>query len=97
MEVVIEPLLEGVNQVSLHAKRGLDEMLQTSQVCVSDSCLPLLVRQKALQANVSHRSSIVAGARPLRPCNKSIMQEESNRYSNLAFPIHACRYVVTQQ
>lgn len=53
MEVLIEPLHEGMNLVQVHAKSGLEDKIQTTPVFVSDSCLPILVRQKALQANVS--------------------------------------------
>ena len=53
VEVLIEPLHEGMNLVQVHAKSGLEDKIQTTPVFVSDSCLPILVRQKALQANVS--------------------------------------------
>jgi hypothetical protein len=53
VEVLIEPLHEGMNLVQVHAKSGLEDMIQTTPIFVSDSCLSVLVRQKALQANVS--------------------------------------------
>ena len=56
VEVLIQPLLEGMNKVQVHAKRGVEEMIETTPVFISDSCLPILVRQKALQANVSNCS-----------------------------------------
>lgn len=59
MEVLIEPLHEGMNLVQVHAKAGLEDKIQTTPVFVSDSCLPILVRQKALQANVSCNSKLV--------------------------------------
>ena len=53
MEVLIEPLHEGMNLVQIHVKAGLEDKIHTTPAFVSDSCLAVLVRQKALQANVS--------------------------------------------
>lgn len=53
MEVTIEPLPCAMNKVSLTVKDGLATYLNCSPCLVSDKWLPLLVRQKALLANVS--------------------------------------------
>lgn len=53
VEVLIQPLHEGMNLVQVLTKNGMEDKIQMAPVFISDSCLPILVRQKALQANVS--------------------------------------------
>jgi len=53
VEVVVDPLPGNMNRVCLAAKKGLEEMLLSEPSLISDTWLPVLVRQKALQANVS--------------------------------------------
>lgn len=53
VEVLVEPLASGVSRVSVRAKRGMEQMMDSRSFVISDQWLPVLVRQKALQANVS--------------------------------------------
>ena len=49
----MEPLGSGMNRVSVRAKKGMEQMLDSRPFVISDQWLPVLVRLKALQANVS--------------------------------------------
>ena len=49
----MEPLTNGLSRVSVRAKRGMEQMLDSRPFVISDRWLPVLVRLKALQANVS--------------------------------------------
>ena len=51
-EVLVEPLAGGLSRVSVRAKRGMEQMLDSRPFVISDQWLPVLVRLKALQANV---------------------------------------------
>lgn len=54
-EVVIQPLPGGMNRVHTQAKKGLEvaDLLQGKPSLISDLWLPVLVREKALQANLA--------------------------------------------
>ena len=54
-EVLVEPLTGGLSRVSVQAKRGMEQMLDSRPFVISDQWLPVLVRLKALQANVSQQ------------------------------------------
>ena len=49
----MEPLAGGMSKVSVRAKKGMEQMLDSQTFVISDQWLPVLVRLKALQANVS--------------------------------------------
>ena len=53
-EVLVEPLAGSLSRVSVRAKRGMEHMLDNRPLVISDQWLPVLVRLKALQANVRH-------------------------------------------
>lgn len=57
-EVLVEPLSGGMSQVKVRAKKGMEQMLDNRAFVISDQWLPVLVRLKALQANVSYRLNI---------------------------------------
>jgi tuberous sclerosis protein 2 len=52
-EVIVQPLTCGMNCVSLAVKKGLDKLIDCSSTLISDKWLPILVRQKALLANLA--------------------------------------------
>uniref|UniRef100_A0A8K9UZP5 Tuberin n=1 Tax=Oncorhynchus mykiss TaxID=8022 RepID=A0A8K9UZP5_ONCMY len=65
VEVIIKPLDYGSNLVTLQCRKDLEGLVDTSVVkIVSDQNLPLLVRQMALHANVTHTAMTVC----MSPC-----------------------------
>ena len=52
-EVVVEPRPRGVNVVTMRGRSEMQRLVSGDPVFVSDPWLPQLVRQKALQADVS--------------------------------------------
>lgn len=51
-EVVVEPLPGAMNRVGVATRKGLEGMVSTEQCLSSSTWLPVLARQRALQANV---------------------------------------------
>ncbi len=64
-EVVVEPCPGGVNLVGVAGRPEIQRLVSSERVFVSDPWLPQLVRQKALQSDVSAFMSMHACAHRL--------------------------------